>query len=327
MSKVKDNLKVAAGHHHVHHRLAPTIALEKGYFAEEGLEKVRIFASGKDEGTVAGLQDGSIDIGLDLQPSKIMIANYRGQKLYVVGGWLNHMPLFLMAERDIKSVDDLRGKRIGLLEPDGIFERQFRKLLTGANIDPDREVNWVYRCGNPRLQVRSLREGRCQTALVHQGDVQPLLDEGYSLVKDLREIYPNGYPARVLGSNEEMLADYPDTLFAFFKGLIRAYRFVKDQRNFGEVNAIHEALREKELDMGRGEAEIGLSYRGPEDTGGVLWLENAVPPSDGLQMVLEEEQDAGRIGREFRLEQVLRIETVQRAAEEIDGRYGKGNYC
>jgi ABC-type nitrate/sulfonate/bicarbonate transport system substrate-binding protein len=42
-----DKLKVAAGHYHLFHRFAPTVAKAKGYFAQEGLE-VDISAAGSD---------------------------------------------------------------------------------------------------------------------------------------------------------------------------------------------------------------------------------------------------------------------------------------
>lgn len=70
-------LKVAAGHYHLFHRVAPTVAKAKGYFAEEGLE-VDISATGADLKSLQALNQGEIDIVVDLKTPVALPARDRG---------------------------------------------------------------------------------------------------------------------------------------------------------------------------------------------------------------------------------------------------------
>jgi ABC-type nitrate/sulfonate/bicarbonate transport system substrate-binding protein len=89
------------------------VAKERGYFGEEGLDNVKVMATGEDELTIEGLKNRTIVFGLDVKPQLVFRENHKGERLYINGGMINDLPLSLMSVKGIKSIADLKGKRIG----------------------------------------------------------------------------------------------------------------------------------------------------------------------------------------------------------------------
>ncbi len=114
-------LKLAAGHYHLFHRVAPTIAKVKGYFKKEGLE-VEISATGTDLKSLQALVRGEIDIALGLKTPVALRARDQGDEIFLIGGFLNTYPGMLVGAEDIRAIADLTGKKVGIL----------RRLLNGV---------------------------------------------------------------------------------------------------------------------------------------------------------------------------------------------------
>ena len=104
------------------------VALERGYFADEGLD-VTIVTPEKTVDNVTMVLDGRVAIGMSDQPrTQIEVAN--GSPLSVVGT-LIPKPLNVVLAIDggpIKSVEDIRGKRVGYADS----EKTERDLLMVA---------------------------------------------------------------------------------------------------------------------------------------------------------------------------------------------------
>ncbi len=74
-------LKVAAGHYHLFHRVAPTVAQAKGYFAKEGLE-VEVSAAGTDLKSLQALIRDEIDIVIDLKSPVALRARIKEKEIF-----------------------------------------------------------------------------------------------------------------------------------------------------------------------------------------------------------------------------------------------------
>ncbi len=111
-----DKIILETGHPHAYHRVSTLAAIENGYFREEGLTEIELRATGDDDLTVKRLLSEDIDFGLDPRPHSILEENAKGRKLYIIAGMLNYLDITLISHPDVKSIADLKGKKIGLVE-------------------------------------------------------------------------------------------------------------------------------------------------------------------------------------------------------------------
>jgi len=132
------------------------VALEKGYFADRGLEVTLENAKGSAD-SIAKVDTGRADIGL--ADSAVVIASRaRGTSIKVVGMVFDKTPLNIFTRKDSPITDpkDLVGKKIGA--PPGDGQRQVWPAFAKANgIDPD-SVTWVNI--EPAAKVAALAEKR-----------------------------------------------------------------------------------------------------------------------------------------------------------------------
>lgn len=320
------NLIVSAGHFHVFHRVAPVVALQKGYFRQEGLEEIGIIATGDDESTMVGLKKGSIHIQFDVKPSMVFRENSKGGKIYIIGAMLSQHPVSFITAKGIKSIEDLKGKKIGLYESGGGASRHMiSTLLRKHGVDPEKDVSYVLRTGSPSLkdQAPRLERGDYQANTIFSVFASEAIEQGFGIFAHSQDVYPDGYPTRIIATTDYLITQYPDTLKAFFRGLVRGYRFVRDKKNVAEVWQIISGWRwEKEKNWGWDEGFDPDWIRK-----GFLYTNLAVDarvPVKGLETMMKELKSASELPVTFSLEQVIRLSFLEDAIKEVDAKFGQG---
>jgi len=226
---MKKKIILATGHKHAFHRVSGLGAIENGYFREEGLPEVELIASGEDTLTVEGLKSGSIDFGLDVKPGLVLEADSNGDGLYIIGGMLNQFPSTFIGTPDLKSVADLRGKKIGIKEEGGSREVVWiRMLLRKAGMDPDKEVRWITHAGYGSLEIQKPRldKGDYQAVGLSAHYKRPELFElvrkaGFTVLAERSETHPDGLPDRAIAATGTIISQRPQDTVKVLKGIIR----------------------------------------------------------------------------------------------------------
>ena len=319
-------LAIAAGHFHFFHRVPSLIAQQRGYFKQEGLLEVEITAPGEDELSLRDLKLKRIDIELDLRATMALGENSKGEDIYIIGAFINGLALSFFGAKEINSIEDLKGKRIGLGEKGGAIDARLIKILLAKHgIDPDRDVSYVLDKGWPSLENQGSRldRGDYQGATLIGPYVQQAIDAGYNHLADFEEAYPDGYPHRVTVTSGRIIKDYPEMLKAFCKATIRAYRFCRNEKNWGEVRELIERYP-WERDFGWQKFDrstlktpyLGFRYV-PAD---------GLPSMKGLEVMVAEDKASGRLPQTYTTDQILRLDFMEEAAKEIDARYGPEGY-
>ena len=315
----KNTTIMAAGHHHIFHLIAPTLAREKGWFEAEGLTDYEFFATGTDERTLFEMNLGQIHFGLDPKPALVIQAFCGGQKIFIIGGWLNKPPFSFVGAKGIKKPHDLKGKRIGGREIGGIDTRHMKNFLRSQGIDPEKDVELVVSGMNSRaMQKPLLDSGQIQGAMIIRSQAKEMVAEGYTILADFSTIYPDGYPQRLIATTGEVLEKKSHLIKPFLKGMIRAFRMM-NQDYAGTKEIINQVVSRGEL---RWDSDMDLN----------LWkdkypLFEAIPADGmvtlkGLEAVIREEGD--KIPASFKMKDILRLEFVKDAAREIDAQFGQG---
>jgi NitT/TauT family transport system substrate-binding protein len=144
-------------------------------------------------------------------PSKIILAN--SPKLEAS----------MIAQANIKTLADLKGKRIGIQEPNGFADVLSRGVLRAAKIDP-KEVSFV---GILSEDVPPLVAGQIDTAILHveQEMIAVQKAPGLHAIARLWELQPkNLYNVMVV--MEKTLASKRAALVGYVKGHIEATRLL-----------------------------------------------------------------------------------------------------
>lgn len=329
---MKEKLILATGHAHAFHRGSSLAATENGYFRDEGLPEIEIGATGDDELTVESLKSEAIDFGLDPRPHSLIEENVKGEPLYIIAGMLNHLDLTLIATADIKSIADLKGTKIGLIEKgNGRDATWIRILLRKEGLDPDKDVSYVLDAGYGSLEIQGPRldKGDYQVVFLSGHYKRPEIFEqirqaGYNFLAERSETHPDGLPDRVVATTGKMLDQHPEIVKGVVKGIVRGYRFARDPKNA-------ERLKEMYLTQDWGRDGFGWGKFDDKLIDGMVGSARILPADGGISLsglddVIDEWKAAGKLPDNYSREQVLRLEHLQEAVRELDAKYGPEGY-
>ncbi len=111
-------------------------ALENGWYAEAGLD-VRFTVYGGIDPLTAALKKGEVDIGIG-SPEHVIHDVEAGGDLRMIAGNVNRPTHSLIAQADIKTLQDLRGKTLGVSALSGGTSSLFIDILERAGLNyPD----------------------------------------------------------------------------------------------------------------------------------------------------------------------------------------------
>jgi len=329
---VGQTIRMATGHAHAFHRASTLCAIRNGYFNDEGMPDVELGATGECHLTVQALKTDALDFGLDVLCGLVLEANSNGVPLYIVGGMLNNLDYTLIGVPQVKSVADLKGRKIGVIETGGGRDVPWiRMLLRKAGLDPDRDVTWVTDAGYGSLDIVGPRMSRHDydcTSLSGHYKRPELFDAvrkaGYNILAERSETYPGGLPDRVIATTGEMLAQQPQTVKGVLKAVIRGYRFARDPNNAPAVRQIY-------LTNDWGKEGLGWGAFDDKLLDGMVRSARVLPPDgrvsmSGLDAMIEEFKSWGRVSRGFHKEQVLRLAVLDQAVAELNARFGPDGY-
>ncbi len=191
------------------------VAVEKGYFAEEGLEIEFDYSFETDGVALVGANDLQFAL---VSGEQVLLARGQGLPVVYVMAWYQDYPVAIVAnaEAGITTPADLRGKRIGLPGLYGANYIGLRALLNeGGVLEQDVTLDAI-----GFNQVEAFVSGQ-EEIIVGYAANEPvqLKAQGYAvdviLVADYVQLASNG-----LITNEATIQDHPELI----RGMIRAAR-------------------------------------------------------------------------------------------------------
>lgn len=326
------DLKVITGHYHAGHRIMTRIANEKGWFREEGLGRVDISPLGTNDDhlTLAELARGRADIVWDSHSDIVVQEDAKGAALAVIDVFRSFQPRnFIFAAKGLNSFHDLKGKRVGVNEVDGMDAWEVRKGMELAGMNPDRDVVWVPRMVGqyaPGSPLAVLQRGDVQALTAFGADAEQLRREGFPVVADLRKVYPVGYPIRFLVARRALVEEHPDAVEAFVRAVTRAKRFAADARNRAEVLALTRKLLEEDVALGGERAEAARGELRTLSTGGRNSNRRDYYDAKGVEFLIQEQKRLQHVSASYRGDRLMRVDLMQRAVAQLDKRFGSGGY-
>jgi ABC-type nitrate/sulfonate/bicarbonate transport system substrate-binding protein len=139
------------------------IAHDAGFFAREGLDdQMILIPSGSQLAQVATA--GEIDLAA-LNGSSAMAAALQGADLKIIGNTTNKLIFSIYVRPEIKTIEGLKGKKIGVTRFGSATDIAARFALRKHNLDPQRDVN-ILQMGAMSSIMGGLQGGSIEAGLV-----------------------------------------------------------------------------------------------------------------------------------------------------------------
>lgn len=200
------------------------IAHLKGFYREEGLDLETILIRG-----AVGMQaliGGSVDYAS--AAGAIIAAGVRGAPVRLVL-IVNAKPQFdLVAQPEIKSVQQLKGKFVGISSRGGAVDLLTQLILTHHGLTPNRDATLLV-IGTPEELALALRTGRISACLLSPPRQLMLYREGYRKLAYSGD-YLAAYPSGGIGATEEKIRTNPSEVLAFVRASLKGLQFYTQNR-------------------------------------------------------------------------------------------------
>jgi sulfonate transport system substrate-binding protein len=186
-------------------------AFEKGIFKERGLDVDMQSISGGAQ-TSAALVANQIQIG-QFGGSEALSGTAGGADLVIVANMAPVYPYILYAQKTIKTVADLKGKKVGVSNKGGSSDIATRAALKANGLDPDKDVS-IVAVGSHANRTAALLNGSIDAGVDDPPEDQELIKNGLVPIFDLNKLPASNTGIIVqrsfLTSNKDIIQAYID---------------------------------------------------------------------------------------------------------------------
>lgn len=201
----------------------PWYAFEKGVFEKYGLKVnlVRMQASSK---AVTALITGDVVL-CEAAGNSVVNAVAAKQDVVMIAGIYNTYPAILVAKSEIKTIDDLRGKKIGTGNTGSASEAATRLAVRELGLDPGVDVTLV-EIGEEPDRVAAFRVGQIDALLTSPPYLHKLRADGVSELYDFGKVsLPYAHTSII--TTRKFIDENRPTVINFMKAIIESIAMMK----------------------------------------------------------------------------------------------------
>ncbi len=278
------------------------VALARGFFRSQGLQVEPILIRG-GPAAIAALTSGEVDYASIGGAQAVFRGKSHGLDLTIIGCISSTTNYILLGSKQIRTIEDLRGKTIGITGAGTYSEFAVRTFLKKNNIDPNKDVS-LRAVGGTVLRAAAIQKGLIAAAPFSTEDAVRLIRSGYSIISNMNESL--GIPQNIIVTRNEVLEKFPETSKRMLKAYIQGIQIAK----FNKREAI-KAGYESGL---QGDPEIVNAAWDLYSPGLTADLSIAVP---GIQQMLDEDIRAGLVDSKFTVDRVINDRILKLAQQEL----------
>jgi NitT/TauT family transport system substrate-binding protein len=202
------------------------VAHDAGFFAKEGLDDQIIFIPSATQ-LAQVLVAGDVDIA-SLGGGPAMAASLSGADIKVFGNNVNKLIFSLHTKPEVKSIDELRGKRIAVSRFGSAADIAARHALRKFNLDPQKDVI-LMQLGTMSNMFGALKSGAVEASMVSPPTQFMSEKVGFKelvSVTDMDLAYPN--PAMAVAG--ELIRKKPDLIDRFMRAYVRGVHRARNDK-------------------------------------------------------------------------------------------------
>jgi ABC-type nitrate/sulfonate/bicarbonate transport system substrate-binding protein len=275
------------------------IAQKEGYLKEEGLDAQLLSIRGEIaiRTTLAGEVDFFTNAG------SALAAAVRAVPVKIVTVFQDKPSWDLIAEPEIKSISQLRGKNIAIMSPEGSLAIVAREILRRNGIDPAKDVNLVVMGGDsvrfPALQTRSI-----QATLFNTGMSIQAQKEGFTKLAAASD-YANLIEGGLATANDKIKQN-PDKILRFIRAALKGLNYFVSNRETA-IKYMMEGLRMKDRELAQAVYDLQAK----------LVLREGYTDDKVLQTMIDEMKKTTKVQRDIKVGDIFDLSFVKKANEEI----------
>ena len=207
----------------------PWIAKEAKIFEKNGLDVEPVLLRGSGQ-TSQAMVSGSLFASSVAQPA-VMLADLNGADLVNVAHGIAAQGSKLMVRPEIRKLEDLKGKKIGISSLGSAGDLLFGSVLRKYGIDTNREVFWLA-VGNTAERLQALYSGTVDAAdLTFPADLQAER-KGFRILLDAKKEIV--YPTASVVTRRKTIREDRDTVMRFVRSYVEGIAFLKQNKEFSQ---------------------------------------------------------------------------------------------
>jgi ABC-type nitrate/sulfonate/bicarbonate transport system substrate-binding protein len=203
------------------------VALDGGEFKKAGLAVDPVMISGGSKSMQAllsgGLDFAHVSGGVSVQ------ANLSGADVTILATAANSMSAGVIAAKDVKTFQDLRGKKIGIASFGGNNDIGLRFAFKKNGINPDKEVTFL-QMGGERNRLTALERGAIAATIMSPPGLFVAEAQGYSRLGDLNAMGMR-YPELSIVGRKRDVKERRDLVRRYLRAYLESVRVMKSNRD------------------------------------------------------------------------------------------------
>ena len=207
------------------------VAQDQGLFRKYGLDTDLVFIIA---GTATqAMLAGQVSFGL-LAINNVVNAVSGGGDLAMVLGFLNTLDYLFVARSSIKTVEELKGKRVAIGTPSGVPVLMTYMVLDRHGLNPKRDNIVLLQIGSVPARMAALRAGSVDATSLPPELSQEIARERFNVLFDAaKENVP--YQSTGLVMSRKLKQSHPQLVENMAKALIEAVAFIHNPSNKKQV--------------------------------------------------------------------------------------------
>ena len=217
------------------------VGKDLGLFAKNGLNIEPVQIRGGAVSTMAIMSGQSVLSGVGA--GSVVAARVEGGDIVLLACPADLEPVYLIAQPEIKSPADLKGKAAGVTRLNSSIHFYLRNAARMVGIDSDKEMTLLQLGGSAEITA-ALESGRIAAAALTIKDTLPFMQRGWPVLADLSKS-DLVYPSSCVTSTRSYVKSDPKTVNGFLNAYVSALRVIKKDPKLGERSLL-KWMKEKE---------------------------------------------------------------------------------
>jgi len=198
--------------------------IEKGFYRKEGVDlQFRILRG--DLAISAML--GSKEVDYIYGAGTAFLAAVRGASVRILSHDFKSVLFYLMAQPDVQSPKDLKGKKIAVSSLGGTGAASARASLSALGLDPDRDMTFIV-IGAASIRMAAMETGSVQAAIMPVPWNSRMRQKGFKELIFAGKVISQ--PLTGIATTKEKIDRNPQQIRKVLRGFLRSLRAVKQER-------------------------------------------------------------------------------------------------
>lgn len=275
------------------------LAYHKGYYREQGIELETIFMA--TQAVNAAFVRGDIDYSAAI--NGVVQTVVRGNPAKLLACAVDRPLISLIARKEIRAAQDLKGKKIGGSTPGGTATLMADAALRHLGFQAGRDVTIVPLREN---RLAALESAAVDAALLGVPENILAVDRGYNELLFVGDIV--NFPQNAIGASARRIQEQPDEVYGMVRAALRGLYFVLEPRNRDEV--INIVMKQWKLTDRRIATEMLRQFsRG--------MARDLMARPEGMQLMIDLVREDSKVTQPFTVPQIVDYSFLEKARREL----------